>query len=119
MLISVSEQTKIYIVHGAVDFRNQHEGLTSICRNVLYKEPSAGAVFLFRNKCRNAVKLLYYDGQGWWVAHKKLEKGKFRVWPEDAEKLSSLQAHELLVLLKNGNPFAAKFQPNFKPVTLT
>lgn len=119
MLISISQETKVYIVHQAVDFRNAQDGLSSLCRNVLFKDPQGGAVFAFRNKSLTAIKLLYFDGQGMWLAHKKLERGKFQVWSKESGALSAIEAHELLVLLKNGNPFAAKFQPGIKPVTLT
>ena len=66
----------------AVDFRKGLLGLKSLCKNYLQKAPDSGAVFVFRNKRKDAIKVLCYDGQGYWLMMKRLSRGKFPWWPE-------------------------------------
>lgn len=110
-MFAFNSQTAIFIVHEAIDFRNGIEGLAGLCRRTLMKDPLSGAVFVFRNKSSTSLKLLVWDGQGLWCMHKRLHSGKFKSWPKDSAALSSLKAHELMVLIFNGNPFLAEFEP--------
>ena len=74
-------------------------------------------MFVFRNRRRTAIKLLVYDGQGFWLCHKRLSQGRFRWWPsrEDAAS-ATLRAHELQVLLCGGDPSATRAAPVWRPV---
>jgi transposase len=64
-----------------------------------------GTVFVFRNRRGTALKLLTYDGQGFWLCQKRLSQGRFPWWPLAAEGVSQrLAAHQLSVLLAAGNP---------------
>ncbi|MCA3085709.1 MAG: IS66 family insertion sequence element accessory protein TnpB [Rhodocyclaceae bacterium] len=116
MMFSFGPQTAVFIVHEAVDFRNGTEGLSALCRNTLFKDPLSGAVFVFRNRSLTSLKLLVWDGQGIWCLHKRLRSGKFKTWPRDGAVLSPLKAHELMVLIFNGNPFLAEFEPGEKVI---
>lgn len=107
-MLSFSPQTTIYVIHEACDFRNGIEGIAAICRNILKLEPISGAVFVFRNRLSNALKLLFYDGQGFWLCHKRLSKGRFKHWPDSEEKMTTFGATELLLLLNNGDPASKK-----------
>ena len=63
------------------------------------------------------VKLLAYDGQGFWLAYKRLSKGRFSWWPRSVdEPVTRLQAHELQVLLCAGDPTATNTAPVWRPV---
>ena len=69
----------------------------------------SGTVFVFRNRRATAVKALAYDGQGFWLCHKRLSSGRFRFWPSHGgPKGKELQAHELQVLLCGGDPRARR-----------
>ncbi|WIG94550.1 IS66 family insertion sequence element accessory protein TnpB [Myxococcus sp. SDU36] len=68
-----------------VDFRRGVDGLAQQCRAALAENPFSGTVFVFRNRQRTAVKLLVYDGQGFWLCHKRLSQGRFRWWPTASE----------------------------------
>ncbi len=59
--------------------------------------------FVFCNRRRTAVKILTYDGQGFWVCHKRLSQGKFPYWPTDGP-IQELAAHQLQVLLMGADP---------------
>jgi transposase len=90
----------------------------AICRSVLHTDPFTGTVFVFRNRRRNAMKLLVYDGQGFWLCYKRLSRGKLRFWPTDAnEPMTPVQAHQLQVLLRGGNPQAAVGAEQWRPVS--
>jgi hypothetical protein len=69
-------------------------------------------VFVFRNRRGTAVKVLVYDGQGFWLCQKRLSKGRFRWWPESAaEALRELEARELQMVLWNGDPSRGALGP--------
>jgi transposase len=55
----------------AVDFRTGIDGLAAVCRQVLGDNPRAGAVYVLRNRAGTALKLLLYDGQGYWLCMKR------------------------------------------------
>jgi transposase len=76
-------------------------------------------MFVFRNRRATAVKILAYDGQGFWLCQKRLSQGRFRWWPRrEGEAGRFLQAHELQVLVNGGNPDAAGGAGIWRPVAL-
>jgi transposase len=75
-------------------------------------------VVVFRNRRGTAIKLLAYDGQGFWLCHKRLSRGRFRYWPSQGGSIRrELLAHELQVLLAGGNPEATQAAPQWRPIT--
>ena len=84
---------------------------------MLRSDPFSGTVFVFRNRRATAVKILVYDGQGFWLCYKRLSASKYRWWPSHADKpVTTLQAHELQVLLSGGDPAGAKGAPIWRRV---
>jgi len=81
---------------------------------VLARDPFSGTVFVFRNRRATAVKILVYDGQGFWLCQKRLSKGRFHDWPRSGSLTKSLEAHELHVLLSGGNPSSARGAPAWR-----
>ena len=72
---------------------------------------------MFRNRRGTAIKLLIYDGQGFWLCHKRLSEGRFRAWPSDPVAAARvLAAHELQVLLFGGDPAKARGAPVWRRV---
>jgi transposase len=116
-MLALSPSVTIFVIHKYVDFRNGIDGLSGLCREILKQDPTSGALFVFRNKGSNAVKILCYDSTGFWLCMKRLSKGSFKHWPKEGEMMSALQAKELSVLLWNGDPFAAKFQREWKKIS--
>jgi len=102
-LIQVTPQMRVLVARAAVDFRNGIDGLAQLCRAELGADPMRGTVFVFRNRRATAVKVLVYDGQGYWLCQKRLSTGRFRHWPSGGVT-TTLQAHELQVLLRGGDP---------------
>jgi transposase len=116
-MIQITPQMRVLVAVEAADFRRGIDGLAQSCRAVLGADPFTGAVFVFRNRRRTAIKLLVYDGQGFWLCHKRLSKGTFRWWPSSAECAAALQAHELQVLICAGNPCATQAAPAWRRVS--
>ena len=90
---------KVYLAVEPVDMRKQFNGLWTLAEGTLQEDPRKGALFVFTNKTRDRVKLLYWDGTGAWVLAKRLEQGRFS-WPlgGDGTKLS-LTPEALTMLL--------------------
>ena len=77
-MIQTTPQMRILVAIDAEDFRKGIDGLARVCRDVLESDPFGGWVFVFRNRRQTALRLLCYDGQGFWLAHKRFSKGRFR-----------------------------------------
>ena len=115
-MIQITPQMRVLVAVEAADFRRGIDGLAQLCRVVLQADPFAGTVIVFRNRRRTAIKLLVYDGQGFWLCHKRLSKGTFRWWPSSAESAAALQAHELQVLIFAGDPSRTQAAPVWRRV---
>jgi transposase len=117
-MIQVTPQMRILVAVGAVDFRKGIDGLCGICRRIMREDPFRGSVFVFRNRRGTSVKLLMYDGQGFWLCQKRLSTGRFQWWPaRQDDSLCSLAVHELQLLLWNGSPEHARVAPAWRRVT--
>jgi transposase len=116
-MIQITPQTRILVAVEPADFRKGIDGLARVCKEVLRQDPFSGWVFVFRNRPATALKALIYDGQGFWLCHKRLSSGYFRWWPADSTTAArSLAAHQLQVLLSAGNPDATQAAPVWRPV---
>lgn len=117
-MLQITPQMRIFVAVEAVDFRNGIDGLVRLCKEVLRQDPFQGGVFVFRNRRRTAMKALVYDGQGFWLCHKRLSEGHFRWWPSAADNGTAriLAAHQLHVLLRAGDPDSTKAAPDWRPV---
>ncbi|RKX64954.1 MAG: IS66 family insertion sequence hypothetical protein [Tenericutes bacterium] len=112
-MLSITPHMRILVAVEPCDFRKGIDGLGGICRNVLEEDPLSGCVFVFRNRRATAIKILVYDGQGFWLCQKRLSKGRFRWWP-GGNGTRELQARDLQVVLWNGDPSRAKMGPLWK-----
>lgn len=118
-MIQITPQMRVLVAVEEVDFRCGIDGLAQRCRANLGADPFCGTVFVFRNRRRTAIKLLVYDGQGFWLCHKRLSKGRFQWWPRVADRASAqLKAHELVVLMSAGNPSATQAAPEWRKVSV-
>ncbi len=117
-MIQLTPQMRILLCVEAVDFRKGIDGLCGICHVQLTKDPFCGAVFVFVNRRRTAIKVLIYDGQGFWLCQKRLSKGRFKWWPQKngAKRIKALAVHELQLLIWNGNPGNSAIEPCWKKI---
>ena len=84
-MLSFTGSLKIYIALEPQDMRKSFNGLSAVVLEHLKSELSHGALYVFTNKRRNRVKILFWDGTGLWVAAKRLEEGRFS-WPQPSHK---------------------------------
>ena len=116
-MIQITPHMQILVACEAVDFRKGIDGLSRICRDILMADPFSGYVFVFRNKRGTAIKILVYDGQGFWLCQKRLSSGRFSWWPQkQTDTVHHLAVHELQLLLWNGNPKSAHVAPLWKKI---
>ena len=116
-MIQISPQMRIMAAIEPADFRCGIDGLARLCKDVLKHDPFNGWVFVFRNRSATALKILVYDGQGFWLCHKRLSSGKVRWWPvaKDAA-CKTLAVHQMQVLLAAGNPDGTQAAPAWRPL---
>ena len=114
-MIQITPQMRILVAIQPIDFRKGIDGLCRICRTVMELDPFSGYVFVFRNRRGTSIKILMYDGQGFWLCQKRLSKGRFKVWPVKGKvRLRQLAVHEVQMLIWNGKP--GKIAPLWKPI---
>lgn len=112
-MLSFTGGLKVYLSLEPADMRKSFNGLSGLVQEHLKANPYDGALYLFTNKRRNRLKILFWDGTGLWVAAKRLEEGRF-TWPKPSQsgqrKLSLTP--EALALLTDGIDLkGAKMRP--------
>jgi len=114
-MIQLIPQLRILLACRPIDFRNGIDGLAALCKRELQQDPFSGTLFVFRNRRGTALKLLVYDGVGYWMVTRRLSQGRIRWWPNSQDAaLHPIEAQQLSVLLYNGLPDQAKFAPAWR-----
>lgn len=104
-MLVLKEERKIYAYREPVDMRKSFNGLIGVTKHYLKEEPLSGAVFVFRNKALNYVKLLVWDRTGFVIYAKRLERGKFKIFLEEEKQILN---QEQLSLFLDGIPIGRK-----------
>jgi transposase len=118
-MIQIPVTSKIFIMHEAISFRNSFDGTIAIVKHILNKDSMDGSFFVFRSKQGHSLRILYYDGSGYWLSNKRLSKGSFKkIWPSGDKNImySTLLVRELQILLWGGNPFGCRFPKLWRAV---
>lgn len=113
MLNLTSASLKVHLALDPCDMRKSFNGLHALAADQLQITPTRDALFVFTNKRRNRIKLLYFDGTGLWVAAKRLEKGRFS-WPspsESGQHRIKLAPEALQLLIDGVDLRGASFKP--------
>ncbi len=100
-MLSLPTSVRIYLARGATDMRKSIDGLAAVTTQILEQDPLSGHLFVFCNARRDRIKILYWEGSGFWLLHKRLERGTF-AWPLPASseaKHIELPASDLIALL--------------------
>lgn len=113
-MIQITPHMRILVAVEPIDFRAGIDALAGICRQRLAADPFGGGLFVFSNRRRSAIKILVYDGNGFWMCQKRLSSGRFAFWPDGANPTRALEAHELQVLLMGGDPTQANVPPPWR-----
>src|SRR6516225_8863141 len=97
-MFGLSEQTRVFLKPGVTDGRLGVEALRGLVSKVLGQDVLAGCVFAFCNRRRNRIRCLLWDGSGFWLATKRLERATFQ-WPKDEAAVAQMTLVQLRLLL--------------------
>jgi transposase len=100
-VITTGAEMQVLVATKPVDFRKQADGLAAIVQAALGADPFSGAIYVFRSKRMDRVKLLWWDGTGICLMSKRLEAGQFR-WPPIKDGMMKLTSVQLSALLEGG-----------------
>jgi len=101
-MLHLTQDTRILLALTPISFRKQIDGLVALCEQHLSEDPHSGQLFVFINKARTMIRVLCYEGNGYWLATKRLSRGRYGSWPECKEALSyPLTAAELTKILRS------------------
>ena len=115
-MLQITPHHRLLLAVQSVDFRKGINGLAALCRQHLQEDPLGGTLFVFANRSRTALKVLVYDGQGFWLCLKRFSKGKLTWWPKQIDPSFSLTASQLQILLSQGNPSLVKIPSDWRSV---
>jgi transposase len=99
-MIAISGTARIFLCNTPVDLRNGFEGLSALANHIFSENITGGAYFVFVNRVGDMMKILYWDGDGFAIWHKRLEKGTFR----SLEQKKTLERRDLLMMLEGVIP---------------
>lgn len=117
-MIQATPHMRVLVATQPVDFRKGIDGLVRVCREQMPADPFSGTAFVFRNRMQTGIKVLVYDGQGFWLCHKRLSKGRFKWWPSRGSKSSELASFSLQILMGGGDPEGVQVIEAWKPLPL-
>jgi transposase len=103
-MLQITPHMRILVAWEPVDGRKGIDSLVQLCREKLAADPFSGCLFLFRSRRATSIRCLLYDGQGFWLAQKRLSKGRFVWWPNGSEPACTLEAYQAQLLLVASNP---------------
>ncbi len=99
-MLGLSANLRYFLCCHPTDMRNGFDGLAGIVRNHLGKDPVSGDVFIFLNKIRTHIKVLYWDGDGFALFYKRLERGRYAQCTALNKSSVEMKREELLMLLE-------------------
>ena len=115
-MIQITPQMRVLVAIEPIDGRKGIEALVRLCQDKLAEDPFSGCVFIFRSHCETAIRLLSYDDQGYWLAQKRLSRGRFVWWPEGVGPARSLEAYEAQLLIAAGDVSRVRAAPMWRRV---
>ena len=117
-MIQVTPQMRVLVAIERVDGRKGIDSLVRLCQEKLAEDPFSGCVFVFRSRSGTSIRLLSYDGQGHWLAQKRLSRGKFVWWPEGSGVAKPLEAYEAQLLMAAGDVSRVRAAPMWRRVNV-
>jgi transposase len=90
--------TRIFVATGATDMRLSFNGLYALASGRLQQDPQSGHLFLFANKRRDRMKILFFDGNSLWVCSRRMEQGRLH-WPCSEDGRVQLTREEFALLI--------------------
>jgi len=102
---------RVFLACGKTDMRKSIDGLAAIVEGSFKLDPFSGALFVFCNRNRDRIKILEWDGDGYWLHFKRLEKGHYR-WPTAGDDATMTLTGEELMFLLGGTQVELKLKRN-------
>lgn len=118
-MILFTPHMRILVSTRPLDMRKGMDSVAAYCRLALAENPMSGAFFIFVSRARRHIRILTYDGQGFWLATKRLSAGRFPRWSEvgsGAAFLNQLEACQAQVLLQGGDPLQVRALSAWKKI---
>jgi transposase len=94
-MLSLPPSVRVFVCRAPTDMRKSFDGLCALVESVLRQDPFSGHLFVFANRRRDKVKILYWDRSGFFLLYKRLEEGTF--WLPDRAEIGS---RELMMVLE-------------------
>ena len=118
-MLSLPPSVAIYVCSEPVDMRKQHDGLSAVVGSMLDADPLSGHLYVFFNRGRNRLKVLWYDRGGFALLYKRLERGTF-IFPKAARgaKRVRIDAGELALIFEGIDLRGATWRPRWQPAAL-
>ena len=120
-MLQITPQHTILLAVHPVDFRRNIDGLAALCKQTLMQDPFSGTLFVFTNKKRQHIKIIVFDGKGFWLISRRFSQGKLAWWPTETTTTHELTATELQILLAQGIPHSVHIPDDWRrlkpPVT--
>lgn len=107
-MIHLTSQTQIHLAVQPSDFRRQIDGHVAMIKQHLKQDPRSGALYVFVNRSKTMIRVISYQDHGYWIATKRLSRGKFKGWPTSSEPISKSTSKELSKMLKSINKEVVK-----------
>ena len=99
-MLNLPPSVRIFLCMQPTDMRRSFDGLSMMVEQIMRQAPYSGHLFVFRNRRRDRVKILYWDRTGYAIWYKRLEKGVFSFPASESVKGAEVQAMELALLLE-------------------
>jgi transposase len=112
-MLSLPSAIRIFLCREATDLRKGFDTLAARVREVFGRDPLSGHLFVFPNRRRDRVKLLYWDRDGYCIWYKRLERGTFRV-PAEADSAPEIGRRELSMMLEGVDLRTARTRKRFE-----
>ena len=97
-MLGLGAATRIYVATGDTDMRLSFDGLYALVEGQLQQDPRTGHLFLFANKRRDRMKIIFFDGSSLWVCARRMEQGRLH-WPSSEEGRMQLSREEFALLI--------------------
>lgn len=117
-MLQITPHHRLLLAVCPTDFRKGIDGLAALCRQALEEDPFSGTIFVFSNRARKSIKILVYDGKGFWLCTRRFSKGRLAWWPTQQNSSSfSVNPSQLQILFSQGNPLDANIPSDWRSIT--
>jgi transposase len=103
-MLQITPQMRVLVAREPVDGRKGIDSLVRLCRDRLQDDPFSGCVFIFRSRSGTSIRVIVYDGSGFWLAQKRLSEGRFTAWPSGKGVAEPIEPHQAHILFAGGDP---------------